>query len=44
MHDTLHPKSIKNFQVLKEMKKDPLWKVIVQTKGRQGLAIGQKVG
>lgn len=42
-HDIYHPKSIKNFQVVNEIKNSDNWKILDQTATRQGLLVAKKI-
>lgn len=42
-HDIYYPKSVKCFQVAKEISLSEQWKILKQTKSRQGLLIAKKV-
>ena len=43
IHDVNYPKSIKGFQVFKQMVVDNNWDIILKTNTRQGLCIGRKI-
>jgi len=42
-HDIYYPKSIKCFQIKKEIKKSDRWHILVQTHSKQGLLIAEKI-
>ena len=42
-HDIYYPKSIKSFQVVKEIEESCQWKVLLKTKSKQGLFIAERL-
>jgi len=42
-HDIYYPKSIKCFQIVKEIEESDQWKVLLKTKSQQGLLIAEKL-
>jgi len=42
-HDIYYPKSIKCYQILKQIKKSDKWEILEKTKSKQGLLIARKI-